>query len=145
MVADREDQDRRRRVVISTHTIALQEQLIQKDIPLLNAVLPEEFTAVLVKGRGNYLSLRRAQRAWERSATLYDTGAPSGPIPTRTLSRDSARRVSTALSNGKCVARDPDALRPEELAIIWPAGCLFPARLLTEGGATLGVTKSTSA
>ena len=40
-----------RRVVISTHTISLQEQLITKDLPLLNAVIPLEFSAVLVKGR----------------------------------------------------------------------------------------------
>ncbi|MFK7960815.1 MAG: ATP-dependent DNA helicase, partial [Phycisphaerales bacterium] len=54
------------RVVISTHTINLQEQLIEKDIPLLNAVIPEEFTAVLVKGRSNYLSRRRLQLAESR-------------------------------------------------------------------------------
>ncbi|MFM8328501.1 MAG: DEAD/DEAH box helicase, partial [Pirellulaceae bacterium] len=47
------------RVIISTHTISLQEQLIGKDLPLLNAILPREFTSVLVKGRGNYLSIRR--------------------------------------------------------------------------------------
>src|SRR4051794_21972249 len=44
-----------KRVVISTHTISLQEQLIEKDIPFLRAVYPEEFTAILVKGRSNYL------------------------------------------------------------------------------------------
>ena len=42
---------------------ALQEQLIQKDIPLLRSVIPNEFTAVLVKGRGNYLSRRRLKTA----------------------------------------------------------------------------------
>ena len=59
------------RIVISTHTIALQEQLISKDLPLLQAVIPEEFTAVLVKGRGNYVSLRRMQRASERASSLF--------------------------------------------------------------------------
>lgn len=39
----------RRKIVISTHTIALQEQLMGKDIPFLNAILPVEFSAVLVK------------------------------------------------------------------------------------------------
>eukprot|EP00752_Nemacystus_decipiens_P010733 g9556.t1 len=67
-----EDKDQKRRVVISTHTIALQEQIINKDVPLLQAVLPVEFSAVLVKGRGNYLSLRRAKRAWDRQATLFN-------------------------------------------------------------------------
>ncbi len=60
-----------RRVVISTHTISLQEQLMEKDLPLLRSVMPIEFSAVLVKGRGNYLSLRRLANAVRRSATLF--------------------------------------------------------------------------
>lgn len=60
-----------RRVVISTHTIALQEQLMQKDLPLLNSVIPREFSAVLVKGRRNYVSLRRLQSALARSGSLF--------------------------------------------------------------------------
>lgn len=61
----------RRKVVISTHTISLQEQLITKDIPFLNAVLPVEFSAVLVKGRSNYISLRRMKGAVDRSGSLF--------------------------------------------------------------------------
>ncbi|MFN8858091.1 MAG: ATP-dependent DNA helicase, partial [Planctomycetaceae bacterium] len=61
----------RTRIVISTHTIALQEQLIGKDIPFLNAVLPLEFSAVLVKGRGNYVSLRRLKGAAERAGSMF--------------------------------------------------------------------------
>jgi ATP-dependent DNA helicase DinG len=60
----------RRRVIISTHTISLQEQLIDRDLPLLNAVLPVEFSAVLVKGRSNYVSLRRLNQAVQRAPTL---------------------------------------------------------------------------
>lgn len=63
----------KRRIVISTHTISLQEQLIQRDLPFLNAVLPLEFSAVLVKGRGNYVSLRRLKSAYEKSRTLFET------------------------------------------------------------------------
>jgi ATP-dependent DNA helicase DinG len=61
----------RRRVVISTHTISLQEQLLSKDLPLLRSVMPTEFTAVLVKGRRNYLSLRRLKNALGRAAGLF--------------------------------------------------------------------------
>ena len=60
-----------RRIVISTHTISLQEQLIAKDIPLLNAVIPREFSSVLVKGRSNYLSKRRLELAVQRSISLF--------------------------------------------------------------------------
>ncbi len=47
------------KVVISTHTITLQEQLFQKEIPALQAALPFSFTASQLKGRGNYLCLRK--------------------------------------------------------------------------------------
>lgn len=62
--------DHGERVIICTNTINLQEQLIDKDLPLLNAVIPEEFSAVLVKGRSNYLSLRRLKLASERQDRL---------------------------------------------------------------------------
>jgi ATP-dependent DNA helicase DinG len=62
--------EKKQRVVVATNTIALQEQLIEKDVPLLRAVIPGEFTAVLVKGRGNYVSLRRLKLASERQSRL---------------------------------------------------------------------------
>jgi len=49
----------RQRVVVSTNTINLQEQLIRKDIPLLQKHSGLMFTSVLVKGRQNYVCLRR--------------------------------------------------------------------------------------
>jgi ATP-dependent DNA helicase DinG len=58
------------RVVVSTHTISLQEQLIHKDIPFLQKVMPEPFSAALVKGRANYISLRRLLGAQQRLGTL---------------------------------------------------------------------------
>jgi ATP-dependent DNA helicase DinG len=103
-------------VVIATHTIALQEQLIEKDIPLLlkamglsapEVTLPQEhdrpvdedgfFAAdgadeaaaaaqapsvrpLLVKGRGNYLSLRRLKLASQRQDRLF-----SDPVARRSL------------------------------------------------------------
>jgi len=60
------------RVVVSTHTISLQEQLIAKDIPFLKDVVPLKFSAVLVKGRGNYLSRRRLRNALGRMGSLFD-------------------------------------------------------------------------
>jgi ATP-dependent DNA helicase DinG len=58
------------RVVIATHTISLQEQLVHKDIPFLQGVMPQEFNAVLVKGRSNYISLRRLRGAQQRMNSL---------------------------------------------------------------------------
>ena len=68
---DEDDETKRNRVVVSTHTISLQEQLLTKDIPLLRSVIPREFSAVLVKGRRNYVSLRRLQMAAENSRKLF--------------------------------------------------------------------------
>ncbi|WP_027338748.1 ATP-dependent DNA helicase [Halonatronum saccharophilum] len=57
------------KVVVSTNTINLQEQLINKDIPLLREIFDLDFKAVLVKGRRNYICLRRLIQ-YERSAQL---------------------------------------------------------------------------
>lgn len=59
------------RIIVSTHTISLQEQLLSKDIPFLNSLIPREFTAVLAKGRRNYLSRRRLDSALGRAVTLF--------------------------------------------------------------------------
>ena len=61
----------RRKAVISTHTIALQEQLIHKDIPLVQKLLPVEFDAVLLKGRHNFLCGTRLDRALASSGDLF--------------------------------------------------------------------------
>lgn len=60
------------RILISTFTITLQEQLISKDIPFLAECLEGGFTAVLAKGRGNYLCRRRLGFAIRRGKLLFD-------------------------------------------------------------------------
>jgi ATP-dependent DNA helicase DinG len=49
----------RQRVLVSTGTKNLQEQIYFKDIPVLEAALPVTFTTAYMKGRGNYLCLQR--------------------------------------------------------------------------------------
>jgi len=53
----------RGRVIISTGTKNLQEQLMEKDIPFLQSVLPKPFKAAYMKGRNNYVCLHRLGRA----------------------------------------------------------------------------------
>lgn len=62
----------RQQVIISTNTINLQEQLMSKDIPLLRQQLGEDFGAVVLKGRGNYICRRkwRAMRQQAEAKTL---------------------------------------------------------------------------
>ena len=57
--------------LISTNTINLQEQIIQKDIPFLEKALEKDFKAVLVKGRRNYLCLRRLRRSNFKQQDLF--------------------------------------------------------------------------
>jgi ATP-dependent DNA helicase DinG len=67
--------ERGERVVIATHTIALQEQLLGKDVPFLSGVMPAEFSVVLAKGRGNFLCQRRMHMADASGRELFDTGS----------------------------------------------------------------------
>jgi len=62
----------RERTVVSTNTINLQEQLVGKDLPLVRRLLDHEVRWALVKGRGNYVSIRRALLASETQASLFD-------------------------------------------------------------------------
>ncbi len=60
----------RGRVIVSTGTKNLQEQLMEKDIPFLQKVLPKKFNATCMKGRNNYVCLTRLGRA--ESAPVLD-------------------------------------------------------------------------
>ncbi|HEY8551421.1 MAG TPA: ATP-dependent DNA helicase [Vicinamibacterales bacterium] len=57
-----------RRVLVSTGTKNLQEQIFTKDLPLLARVLPVRFSATCMKGRGNYLCLHRFEQFREAPA-----------------------------------------------------------------------------
>jgi ATP-dependent DNA helicase DinG len=61
----------KRKAVISTHTINLQEQLVFKDIPAMQALLPVEFEAALLKGRQNYCCGTRLSRALRQADGLF--------------------------------------------------------------------------
>ena len=63
----------RQRVVISTNTINLQEQLIHKDLPLLQKALPLRFKPVLIKGRQNYVCLSKVDVLEKEGEFLIET------------------------------------------------------------------------
>jgi len=60
------------KTLISTNTINLQEQLLHKDIPALSKALNIQIKAVLVKGMGNYVCLRKVQESLQEM-TLFPT------------------------------------------------------------------------
>ena len=61
----------KKKAVISTHTINLQEQLVEKDLPLLRKVLPVDFSFTMLKGRHNYLCTRRLHKALLQADGLF--------------------------------------------------------------------------
>ena len=63
--------EHKKKAIISTHTINLQEQLVFKDIPIVQKLLPFEFEAALFKGRQNYLCPKRLERAMQHSGELF--------------------------------------------------------------------------
>jgi ATP-dependent DNA helicase DinG len=63
--------EKKKKAVISTYTINLQEQLVYKDIPIVQKILPVEFEAMLWKGRGNFLCPLRLERAVANSQELF--------------------------------------------------------------------------
>ena len=60
------------RTIISTNTINLQEQLGGKDLPLVRGLMGDDVDWALVKGRGNYISIRRARLAAESAPVLFE-------------------------------------------------------------------------
>ena len=60
------------RVVVSTNTINLQQQLMDKDIPLVKRILGEDPKVVLVKGRRNYLCLHRLNESLDEMSLFEE-------------------------------------------------------------------------
>ncbi|NKB23972.1 MAG: DEAD/DEAH box helicase [Kiritimatiellae bacterium] len=69
--------EQKMQVIVATHTISLQEQLMYKDIPFLQKHIGVDFKAVLVKGRSNYLCLRRLARAEQMGPDLFQKNKES--------------------------------------------------------------------
>ncbi len=67
---------RQKKAVVSTHTINLQEQLTEKDLPMLEQVfsalpVPVKFSFTMLKGRSNYLCSRRLHKAMQQATSLF--------------------------------------------------------------------------
>src|SRR5439155_7107170 len=61
----------KKKAVVSTHTINLQEQLVEKDLPMLARILPVKFDFTMLKGRQNYLCTRRLHKAMQQPDGLF--------------------------------------------------------------------------
>src|SRR5918992_4459500 len=114
------------RVIVSTGTKNLQEQLMEKDIPFLQRVLPKSFKASYMKGRNNYVCLHRLGRAeaspvldgldevdyfdevshWAKSSFAGDRAELSNLPESVSFWRHIDARAETCLGQ-KCVDYDP--------------------------------------
>src|SRR5438309_6599988 len=88
--------EQKKKAIVSTQTINLQEQLIHKDIPILKKVLPVEFEAALMKGRQNYVCPHRLQRALQQGNDLF-TGPEQNEL--QTIADWAARTTDGSLSD----------------------------------------------
>jgi len=98
------------RAVVATYTITLQEQLMGKDVPFLQQALGVDFKARLVKGRSNYLCLRRLARARSMSSDLFD--------PSKEFEVDRIRAWADSAVEGSRQEIDP-----QPSSDVWSAVC----------------------
>lgn len=87
-------------IVISTHTTQLQEQLLNKDIPYLERMLPFEINTVLLKGRSHYISLAKFEQTLKEEDDNYDTCLTKMQVLIWLLETDTGDRDELNLSSG---------------------------------------------
>ena len=99
----------KKKVIIATNTINLQEQLLLKDIPLAKSIIKEEFSYVLVKGRNNYLCKR-----------LFNELALGKSIDIETFSLEAREQIEYILKWGnKTKTGDKSELPFEVFPDVW--------------------------
>ncbi|HUM00381.1 MAG TPA: ATP-dependent DNA helicase, partial [Mycobacterium sp.] len=100
-------------VVVSTATIALQRQLVERDLPRLadslERLLPRRPSFAILKGRGNYLCLNKVHNGSASEATDDGEEALFAPVATTALGRDVQRLTSWASTSDN---GDRDELAP---------------------------------
>jgi len=94
----------RRRVLVSTGTKNLQDQIFYKDLPSLRAALGVPFTATYMKGRANYLCLHRFE-------AVRTSGEVQSPVD---------RAYVTALADWAAQTETGDRAEVEDLPDDWP-------------------------
>lgn len=87
-------------IVISTHTTQLQEQLLKKDIPLLQRMLPFPLRAVLLKGKNHYISLAKYEQSLKEEEDNYDVNLTKMQILIWLLETETGDRDELNLSSG---------------------------------------------
>ncbi|MFP5113374.1 ATP-dependent DNA helicase DinG [Bacillaceae bacterium C204] len=87
-------------IIVSTHTIHLQEQILNNEIPLLAKLLPFYLNSVLLKGRNHYLSLEKFNQTLAEDNDNYDTGLTKMQILVWLIETETGDRDELNLSSG---------------------------------------------
>ena len=101
--------ENKEKVVISTATITLQQQLFEKDIPLVASAIGKEIKSVIMKGRGNYLCLRRLDDVLQDPPLIDDSDF------------DELKRISEWSKSTKTGVRSEISFMPSD--IVWSSVC----------------------
>ncbi len=121
-------QERNTRVIISTATVALQEQLMHKDLPQFSQLLDKPFNFALAKGRGRYVCKLKLERAAggeaDTNADLFEDVPedPKTPNPSKAALSDSSvllyQELVQTLASGAWDG-DRDSLEFNESTLPW--------------------------
>lgn len=87
--------ERKKRLIISTATVALQEQILNKDLPSLKNTISLPFSFALAKGRGRYLCLSKLDKSLQQLSGL----APSQDLFEQTPKEHDKELYQTLLSD----------------------------------------------
>ncbi|MDR2941524.1 MAG: ATP-dependent DNA helicase DinG [Treponema sp.] len=105
--------ENKEKVVISTATITLQQQLYEKDIPLVVSAMPDaKIKAVIMKGRGNYLCMRRLDDALREPPLVIEEDDSDF---------DQLKRINEWAQNTKTGVRSELSFQPAEN--VWAGVC----------------------
>jgi len=106
--------ERQERVVISTHTLQLQEQLIRRDWPVLRQVVPASFRVAVLKGKQNYLSLDKLASFLLEPSDTYDAVLLKCQLLVWLLETDSGDLDELNVSSGARLSLPALAIGEEE-------------------------------
>lgn len=124
----------RRRVVISTYTVNLQEQLVSKDLPSLNEFWKKQNVTIrwdLVKGRGHYLCLRKFNRRYDQALKQTDLFSYTKP------EEDLIKELKALIDCSLVTALPPaDPWIEPELSVAGEAGTALSDEQLTSAPVT---------
>ncbi len=99
-----------KKLLVSTHTIPLQQQLLHKDIPTVSKILDMDFRTALLMGRANYLCPQRLKRALSKSGDLF---ASSQAAELKRI-QEWSRHTNTGIRQ---------ELQPEPDSMVWSHVC----------------------